>query len=56
MAEDGSGYYIVKCLDKNTDDGTVSYQSLEIPLTRFKADFAGLLEGGKIKEYISVEE
>ena len=49
----GNGYYIVKLLEMD-NDARVSYASIKIPLTVFKAKVASLRNEGKVNEYISV--
>ena len=48
----GDGYYIVRLLDSN--DSQVSYEYIQIPLTKFTNDLASITKAGKVKHYISI--
>lgn len=50
----GDGYYFVKLVDKT--DTKVNFVSIKVPFTEFEERFAELSEGGKISEYIEIDE
>lgn len=51
----GDGYYIIKCIDKNTNN-EASYVSLFVPFKEFKKRMTTLRESGHIEEYIEIPE
>lgn len=48
----GDGYYFVRLLDIN--DTQVSYEYIQIPLTKFVQDLNAIMNSDKVKEYISI--
>lgn len=48
----GDGYYIVRLVDIN--DTQVSYEYIQVPLTKFTKDLEGIEKSGKIVQYISI--
>lgn len=46
-------YYIIKLVDKT--DKTVHFQQIKISLQEFDKQFLGLVEDGKVSEYISIQ-
>jgi hypothetical protein len=48
----GNGYYFIKLIDIN--DSKVNYEYINIPLSQFDEDFKGVVDGGKVKKYISL--
>lgn len=51
-AENGSGYYFVKCLKKG--DNEVAYDSLYIDFTELDARLSALRKNGQVSEYIDL--
>jgi len=50
----GDGYYFVQRLTANDDQ--ISYQYIEVPLTKFNDEFAKVQKTQKIHEYISIPD
>ncbi len=50
----GDGYYFVQRLGTRNDQ--VSYQYIEVPLTKFENEFAALQKAHRINEYISIPD
>ncbi len=50
----GDGYYFVQRLSASNDQ--ISYQYIEVPLTKFNDEFASIQKSHKIQEYIHISE
>jgi hypothetical protein len=54
VSKNGDGYYFVKLLAKN-EAGQVSYESLLVPFTELGRRMQALRDGGRIREFITLE-